>query len=1036
MAGEIFVGSVAVGVVPDARGWEQKLRDQIVEPSKKVGDEAGKELGKHIADEMPKEGDDAAANFGKSYKAKLKEVLDSIPKVELNADSTEADRKVAELRAKIEELHRQDVIDPRKAVESITLLETDVKALARMSKDIKVDFNIKSALTKLQIMRDATKLELGALGGGVSGRKGPTLSGAETLIGTGAGAAGAGGTILGNIMSFFGGIKGFFGGGAGGGGGGASAAAAAASSGGGGGGLSSLMAGGFMQPAVLIPLITAAAPFIGQIVGGAIVGVLGAGLAGMGIAGAVMSGKLTGWLKDLGKQIKTFMTIIGTPFIGSLGKIFATIGKLLSPGSPFMIAMTQAGIIIAKAFTPFVTAIVKSFGQPAVAKSILAVAGAFAAILTAVTPQIAPDMNLIANSITDLATAIGKNPQAMANVFQYIVNIVNFLISAATKLANVATNIEQWDNGAAGKALGAIARHIGDIVQAILPLAALVSGAGGTPQEPGPKLPGGGVTLPKLPGGNPLLPAVPGTPQGGWQAQIGNLIKGAFSIANPPSWMKAISDQSIGNFLGGLRHGIAAHANELASLGIDMSRNIAHGVVSFWQANVTLFNDLVSIGQNIVLGIYHGILMVLDTIGTWINDHILKPFISALTNSFGIASPAKKTQPIGQSIIDGIFSGIVNALLAVGTWVDNHIFKPIINAILGAFGLGSIGTGGGGKNENTNNTSMFSIGQSIIQGLLNGMLDIFNSIHDWIGTHIYHPLVNAVIAWFGATSPAKKMIPIGRSIITGVITGMIKEGKHIGRFVADVFGGWPEAILKFVSKGLVSISSLPKKALQALGGALGVTGGAPGIAQLIGLWNKVSSSGSGVTRWSGLVSKALTMLGLPQQLVAPVLYQMETESGGDPNAINNWDINAKRGDPSRGLMQTTGSTFARYHVPGTAFNIYDPLANIAAAINYAMHVYGRNLRNNRGGIGSGKGYDTGGFLPTGVTLAYNMTGKPERVLSPAEYEAYGKGNVHNGNVYEAHFDGLTGAAIESHVRTAFHLMTLQQGNMYRQGRRS
>ena len=33
-------------------------------------------------------------------------------------------------------------------------------------------------------------------------------------------------------------------------------------------------------------------------------------------------------------------------------------------------------------------------------------------------------------------------------------------------------------------------------------------------------------------------------------------------------------------------------------------------------------------------------------------------------------------------------------------------------------------------------------------------------------------------------------------------------------------------------------------------------------------------------------------------------------------------------------------TFSAYHVPGTSSNIYDPVANITAAYNYAYHRYG------------------------------------------------------------------------------------------------
>ncbi|AXE84890.1 transglycosylase SLT domain-containing protein [Streptomyces sp. Go-475] len=64
------------------------------------------------------------------------------------------------------------------------------------------------------------------------------------------------------------------------------------------------------------------------------------------------------------------------------------------------------------------------------------------------------------------------------------------------------------------------------------------------------------------------------------------------------------------------------------------------------------------------------------------------------------------------------------------------------------------------------------------------------------------------------------------------------------------------------------------------------------------------------------------------------------ESSGNPKAINNWDINAINGVPSKGLLQVIPPTFKAYHVPGTSWDIYDPVANITAACNYAADKYG------------------------------------------------------------------------------------------------
>ncbi|MFF7240833.1 transglycosylase SLT domain-containing protein [Streptomyces collinus] len=64
------------------------------------------------------------------------------------------------------------------------------------------------------------------------------------------------------------------------------------------------------------------------------------------------------------------------------------------------------------------------------------------------------------------------------------------------------------------------------------------------------------------------------------------------------------------------------------------------------------------------------------------------------------------------------------------------------------------------------------------------------------------------------------------------------------------------------------------------------------------------------------------------------------ESSGNPRAINDWDVNAVNGIPSKGLLQVIPPTFNAYHVAGTSWNIYDPVANITAAANYAADKYG------------------------------------------------------------------------------------------------
>ncbi|QTA45687.1 transglycosylase SLT domain-containing protein [Streptococcus thermophilus] len=99
--------------------------------------------------------------------------------------------------------------------------------------------------------------------------------------------------------------------------------------------------------------------------------------------------------------------------------------------------------------------------------------------------------------------------------------------------------------------------------------------------------------------------------------------------------------------------------------------------------------------------------------------------------------------------------------------------------------------------------------------------------------------------------------------------------------------------------------------------------------------------GTGVARWRDTVVRALEANGIePTDFrVSKILATIQKESGGNPNAQNNWDINARMGDPSIGLMQTIGRTFNAYKHPGHN-NIRNGYDNLLAAINYIKHRYG------------------------------------------------------------------------------------------------
>jgi soluble lytic murein transglycosylase-like protein len=108
----------------------------------------------------------------------------------------------------------------------------------------------------------------------------------------------------------------------------------------------------------------------------------------------------------------------------------------------------------------------------------------------------------------------------------------------------------------------------------------------------------------------------------------------------------------------------------------------------------------------------------------------------------------------------------------------------------------------------------------------------------------------------------------------------------------------------------------------------------------------------------GWVAEALQILDLPQSYAPGVKKIIMAESGGNPLAVNTWDSNARRGTPSRGLMQTIPSTYRHYVHPAVADRpITDPVSNITAGVRYMIDNYG--LRTVAAG---GRSNSVGGYV--------------------------------------------------------------------------
>ena len=104
--------------------------------------------------------------------------------------------------------------------------------------------------------------------------------------------------------------------------------------------------------------------------------------------------------------------------------------------------------------------------------------------------------------------------------------------------------------------------------------------------------------------------------------------------------------------------------------------------------------------------------------------------------------------------------------------------------------------------------------------------------------------------------------------------------------------------------------------------------------------NHVYDPAGGAEQWRSTVEAVLLGTGRSASLADITVQQIQIESGGDPEAINNWDINAQNGTPSIGLIQVIKPTFDAYMDARYPGGQADPAPNIAAAFNYVDDEYG------------------------------------------------------------------------------------------------
>ncbi|QWS03323.1 tape measure protein [Limosilactobacillus reuteri] len=361
-------------------------------------------------------------------------------------------------------------------------------------------------------------------------------------------------------------------------------------------------------------------------------------------------------------------------------------------------------------------------------------------------------------------------------------------------------------------------------------------------------------------------------------------------------------------------------------------------------------NDLTDGGLGKMEDAWHNRLESIAGVVSSSGKHIWQQFVDLLTT---LAKPFK-------DLINDIAKGI--------NWVLDHV-------------------GGDGKLGEFN----FSFGSYATGTPDGGILhDQVALLNDGSGPH-YQEMVHRASTGETFMLPAKRnmLLPLqkGDEVLDGershqLATMMQMPIPHANGAIGDFFSGlWngakelediAEDALKDVvgfGKSLFThfVANVTPKSTDSLNGGLKLN--LPGFyAEHLKEWMKKQleqmedDNGGSVT--AEMIKKAATKMKVSVSAgdISHILTVVQHESGGDPRIVNNWDINAQEGHPSKGVLQFIDSTFNKYAVKGH-HDIFKPFDQLLAMFNDTTWRSDLTL----GGwspVGAPRGFANGGIATT------------------------------------------------------------------------
>jgi phage-related protein len=153
-------GSAYISVLPSLKGFQRQLKAELQGIEAEIRVPVKPQTDPTTKEKSRKDGEQAGGAFGDAFRERVKAALKSLPKAEITAESSDADRKIQEIRAQLQELSSKRVgvdISDDDALAKISELQAQLQAVG--AEDSRVSVKIDTAAASAALDEIKAKID-------------------------------------------------------------------------------------------------------------------------------------------------------------------------------------------------------------------------------------------------------------------------------------------------------------------------------------------------------------------------------------------------------------------------------------------------------------------------------------------------------------------------------------------------------------------------------------------------------------------------------------------------------------------------------------------------------------------------------------------------------------------------------------------------------------------------------------------------------------------------------------------------------------